>query len=92
MALSALGGGGLAKCFDWLSSRGQSKAYTMGAVDHAVQTAMQLVTERLEVVERQHNECQEHLQEVRETLTSAREEISRLMKGRVANWGEKAPD
>lgn len=89
--VSVLGGGVGVKAFDWLTSRGQSKAYTMGAVDHAVQTAMTLVTDRLEKVEDQHNECQEHLQEVRKELAKSQREIDRLMAGRVASWGEEAP-
>jgi hypothetical protein len=46
----------------------------MGAVDHAVQTAMSSVTgqldrteKRLEVVEKQHDECEANLSAVRAT-------------------------
>lgn len=78
MLVSAIGGGGLAKGFDWLMSRGQAKSNMMGAVDHAVQTAMQLVTDRLERVEAQHAECQENLQEIRDELAEAKSQIARL--------------
>lgn len=91
MIASAVGGGGVTKAFEWIASRGRSKAYTMGAVDHAVQTAMTLVTDRLEKVEAQHEDCQDKLQEVRDDLAAAKAEIDRLMQGRVAKVGEKAP-
>lgn len=96
MIVSALGGGGIAKAFDFIASRGQSKAYTMGAVDHAVQTAMQTVTSQLErtekrlgTMENQHQECQEHLEEVRDKLTTAQREIDRLMLGPIAPWASQ---
>lgn len=78
MIVSAIGGGGLAKAADFLIQRVQGKATMMGAVDHAVQTAMQLVTERLERVEAQHEQCQENLQEIRDELAEAKAEIARL--------------
>lgn len=77
-------GGALTKGFDWLSTRGQSKARLMGAVDHAVQTAMNLVTDRLERVEEQHAECQESLQEVRNELGDTRAKLSELLRERAA--------
>lgn len=91
MALSALGGGGGAKLIDFFARRGRTKAYTMGAVDHAVQTAMTLVTERLEKVEAQHGECEKNLREVRDELAEAKAEINRLMLGPIANYGDRAP-
>lgn len=84
MVLSALAGGGGTKFLDFLTSRSRSKAYTMGAVDHAVQTAMTLVTDRLERVEAQHEECETNLEKVREDLGLAKAEIARLMQGPVA--------
>jgi hypothetical protein len=80
----AISGGAITKGLDWLSTRGQSKARIMGAVDHAVETAMNLVTDRLERVEEQHAECQESLREVRDELAETRAEIARLLVGRVA--------
>jgi exonuclease VII small subunit len=93
LATSAVSGGGASSFFTWLTTRKKStaegKAYTMGAVDHAVQTAMSSVTsqlerteERLEKVEGEHEECRANLLEVKEDLASARQEINRLMNGR----------
>jgi chromosome segregation ATPase len=81
-----------------LGKRNRSQAYTMGAVDHAVQTAMQSVTgqlerteERLERVEGQHQECEANLANVRADLAEAKAEIDKLMSGRIAVPGEPAP-
>ena len=70
----------------------------MGAVDHAVQTAMASVTSqlerterRLELVEGQHARCQTDLGELRDELADRKAEIDRLMAGRVAAIGEEAP-
>ena len=93
-----LGAGGLGaaavKAVDWLSSRTQAKAYTMGAVDHAVETAMRVVTNRLEVVEGQHQACDALLREVTRRLDASERErlaltaqIDRLMSGHVAEYG-----
>lgn len=90
-ASSAAGGGGVSSFFTWLGSRSKTKAYTMGAVDHAVQTAMTLVTDRLAKVEGQHEACEDSLREVRSELAERKAEIDRLMSGRVAAFGEGAP-
>lgn len=84
-------GAAVMKGIDILAARGQSKAYTMGAVDHAVQTAMTLVTDRLEKVEGQHEACEATLQTVRQDLTEAKDEIARLMRGEVPVYEPKAP-
>lgn len=109
VASSAVGGSGVSAFFNWMTGRQKTKAYTMGAVDHAVQTAMSSVTGqldrtelRLEVVEKQHHECEANLREVRRDLeetkrhheqerSTLKAEIARLMGGRIANYGEKAP-
>lgn len=96
--MSALSGGLLKTGLDWISKKGRSKAYTMGAVDHAVQTAMGLVTDRLELVEKQNRECENNLREVKDDLAASKRdreelksEIARLMAGPVAGFAEKAP-
>lgn len=81
-------GVGLTQVFHWWANRGRTKAYTMGAVDHAVQTAMTLVTERLERVEGQHEACEVSLRDVNGRLDEAKREIDRLMAGRIAPAGE----
>lgn len=93
MVASAIGGGGLSQIANWLTARSRTKAYTMGAVDHAVQTAMTLVTDRLEKVEAQHAQCETNLREVRaevDALTRERAEqkaeIDRLMSGPVPGY------
>lgn len=98
MIVSALGGGGLSQFGHWLTTRSRTKAYTMGAVDHAVQTAMTVVTDRLEKVEKQHAECETSLREVNQRLdaserarTSLKDEMDRLMAGPVASYTGK-PD
>lgn len=95
---SAAGGGGASSLFNWLGSRSKNKAYVMGAVDHAVQTAMASVTgqlerteRRLEVVEDQHDVCERNLREVRDELAERKAEIDRYMAGRIAGYAEKAP-
>lgn len=95
---TAAGGGGASSFFSWLGGRAKNKAYTMGAVDHAVQTAMQSVTgqlerteKRLEVVEDQHKACERNLREVRLELDERRSTIDRLMAGRVAGYDEEVP-
>lgn len=102
---SAAGGGGMSAFFNWLGSRSKTKAYTMGAVDHAVQTAMSSVTgqlerteARLEAVEGQHKECEDALRKVREDLdetkrdrTELKAEIDRLMAGPVASYAPNGP-
>lgn len=89
--IAALSGGGITQLGNWLASRTRNKAYTMGAVDHAVQTAMRVVTDRLEVVEGQHKECEANLRDVRSDLDHAKSEITRLMTGPVALPGERPP-
>lgn len=92
--LSFVGAGGVAtKAVDIFAQRTKAKAYTMGAVDHAVQTAMKLVTERLEKVEGQHEACETQLVEVKNRLDNSererrdlREEISSLMRGNVPEY------
>lgn len=66
-----VGGGIITKGFDYLSKRSKREAYTMGAVDHAVQTAMSSVTSqlertegRLEIAEAQHEDCERNLSKV----------------------------
>jgi uncharacterized protein YlxW (UPF0749 family) len=110
IAGSAVSGTGVSAFFNWLTGRQKTKAYTMGAVDHAVQTAMSSVTgqldrteKRLEVVEKQHDECEANLSAVRADLDKTirhhererardKAEIDRLMAAaRVAVFGEEAP-
>lgn len=97
-----LASGGLAavlvKTLDFFAGRQKSKAYTMGAVDHAVQTAMALVTGRLEIVERQHTECEANLREVRSEVDELKREradqkaeIDRLMGGEVPAYAPAIP-
>lgn len=83
-------GAAMMKGFDFVAARGQSKAYTMGAVDHAVSTAMELVTTRLEKVEGQHEQCETTLETVRSDLSEAKDEIARLMRGEVPAYEMKA--
>lgn len=93
MLASAAGGGGLAQLVAWWNGRAKRNAYTMGAVDHAVETAMRVVTDRLETVERQHTACEASLREVRDDVDGLRREradlkaeIDRLMAGPVARY------
>lgn len=74
-----------------LLKRNQMRLYAMGAVDHAVSTAMDLVTVRLEKVEQQHYDCERSLRDLRQELHESKMEIDRMMAGRVAAWGEKPP-
>lgn len=99
------GGGVLTKGLDVLGKRTRSQAYTMGAVDHAVQTAMGITTDRLEktearldFVEAQHEDCERNLREVRGELseiTRDRDElkaaIDRLMSGDIPGYAPRAP-
>jgi chromosome segregation ATPase len=78
------GGSAVTKVIEILSRRRSSQAYTMGAVDHAVQTAMGSVTgqlerteARLEIVEAQHEDCQRNLQSVRTDLDASRQQYDR---------------
>ncbi len=64
-------GGAVSSGLVWLGKHQRSQAYTMGAVDHAVQTAMSSVTgqldrteKRLQAVEDQHEQCERNLVEV----------------------------
>lgn len=75
------GGGGLSGLLTWLGRRQRSQAYTMGAVDHAVQTAMAAVTAALErtearlgLVEAQHGDCQTKLALVHQRLDASERE------------------
>lgn len=94
MIASALGGGGMLKFADWLNSRQKTRAYTMGAVDHAVETALKAVTDRLQVVEAQHAHCDAELREVKDRLDGSERDrrelklhIDRLMSGEVPGYG-----
>lgn len=105
LVATALGSTGLTAAFNWWANRKKRDAYTMGAVDHAVETAMSSVTgqlqrtdERLQAVEKQHAECEANLAKVNLRLDAAdREkadlaaEIERLMDGPVAVVGQPAP-
>lgn len=85
--LSGGGGAALTKGLEVWGRRGRNQSYTMGAVDHAVQTAMTLVTVRLERVEGQHEECERNLAEVRDDLAGAKAEIARLLSaGQTASY------
>lgn len=77
----AAGGGGATHLFSWLAQRQRSQAYTMGAVDHAVQTAMATVTAaldrteaRLGLVEAQHSDCQKKLALLHQRLDASERE------------------
>ena len=90
--------GAAVKALEIISNRGKSKAYTMGAVDHAVQTAMSTVTdqldrteERLKVVEGQHHACEVSLREVNARLDEAKREIGRLMSEPAAHYPGERP-
>ena len=99
------GGGAITKALDYLGQKGRSQAYTMGAVDHAVQTAMSSVTSqlertegRLEIVEAQHEDCERNLREVRADLDASKREraelkaeIDRLMTGPGAGHSTISP-
>lgn len=91
-----LSGSLLTQVAAWWTSRNKRDAYTMGAVDHAVQTAMKLVTDRLEKVEKQHIQCENDLADVRIWLNVSereraelRAEIDRLMGGKVAPYSAR---
>jgi septal ring factor EnvC (AmiA/AmiB activator) len=88
--VTALGGGGIVRLLDMLIKRSQIRAYTMGAVDKAVETALSSVThqltrtdERLKAVEEQHHDCERNLEEVRTQLHDSRAKIEKLMNGAV---------
>jgi len=77
------GGSAITSAFGWLNKHQRSQAYTMGAVDHAVQTAMASVTgqlerteTRLQAVEDQHAECERNLALVRLDLESSKRDAT----------------
>ena len=86
--------------FQYLGKRSQGKAYTMGAVDHAVQTAMESVTGQLERTEKrlgtmedQHAECERNLGDMNRRLddsererSALKSEIDRLLSGPIAGY------
>lgn len=91
-------GGAATALFNWLRSRQRTTAYTMGAVDHAVTTAMASVTEevgrlnkKIELVETKHERCEAELEDGRRERETLRREIADLMSGRVAQPLERAP-
>lgn len=104
----AFGGGvgaALTKGLEVIATRGRSKAYVMGAVDHAVETAMSSVTgqlerteDRLVRIEAQHEDCERNLQGVRNDLADEQRQraelqdnIDRLLQGPVALVGQQPP-
>lgn len=102
----ALGGGGILKAADWLNNRAKTKAYTMGAIDHAVETAMGSVTGQLERtdarlmnIEAEHRQCRDDLAAVQSRLDASerdraelRAKIDELMAEEIARYpGQGAP-
>lgn len=96
-------GGGIAKLGDVLASRQKAKAYTMGAVDHAVETAMKSVSAqldrtdgRLAKMEAAEAACRIELAGVKERLDGSEREraalrgqVDQLMAAPVATYPEQ---
>jgi hypothetical protein len=86
-----VGGGALTKVLDMILSRGQMRAYAMGAVDKAVETALASVTKQLEttdyrlrVAEEHRAICERELDDVKDRQIHLQREIDRMMAGPVA--------
>lgn len=96
--LGAGAGAAITAGFSWLRSRSRTAAYTMGAVDHAVQTAMASVTSEVDRLNTQvtnmhaqHERCEAELEDGRIERVQLRRQIDGLMAGRVARPGEAPP-
>jgi septal ring factor EnvC (AmiA/AmiB activator) len=103
--IAAAGAACATQFFNWLSSRDKSRAYAQGAVDRAMEKALKGVSDqldrsdvRMKVMEDQHGRCEAHLAEVRARLDTSererrelRDEIEKLMSGRIADTGESDP-
>lgn len=85
----AVGGGGITQLAAFLNERAKGRAYTMGAVDHAVETALSSVTQEVERLNKQvvelreqarveHEDCQLQLKGIRSEAQSAKAEAERL--------------
>lgn len=90
---SALGGGGLAQVLNFMTKRQQARTYAMGAVDHAVETALKGVTaelgrvyERLETIETNHEQCETDLAESKRAADRLQRQIDALMDGKPADY------
>lgn len=98
LGASALGGGGLSSLLTFLNQRSRARSYAMGAVDHAIETALKSVTgevdrlnTKIEQVEAKHEVCEHELQASRDERAELRAQIAVLMAGPVAPFGAKPP-
>lgn len=94
----AVAGAALTAMFGWLRSRQRTTAYTMGAVDHAVTTAMASVTDevgrlnkKIEAVEGKHERCEAELEDGRRERGALRRQIEELMLRPVARPFDQPP-
>lgn len=75
-----LGGGGIGAVLKWIDDRSKTRAYTLGVVDKAVDTAMRSVTREVERLNTEidkmrvkHARCETELAEVKQELRSFKE-------------------
>jgi hypothetical protein len=95
---TAVGGGGVTAFFNWLGTRDKAQAYAKGLVDRAMENALAGISdqlkradERLALVEKHRDECDEELERGRLERAGLQAQIARLMAGPVANYGDRAP-
>lgn len=81
--------------FTWLSRRGRDQAYARGLVDKALEGALSGVSaqltradERLTAMEKHRDECESELEEGRRLHADLRKQVTELMSGPVATYGE----
>jgi peptidoglycan hydrolase CwlO-like protein len=93
LATAAVSGGGIGWFTTFLQEKQKSRAYMMGAVDQAVQVALQSVTAEvarlngdLDKLRGQHKECREENDKLRDEMDELRENIDKLMSGKVPGY------
>lgn len=88
VATAAISGGGIGWITTFIQDKSKSRAYTMGAVDQAVKTALESVTAEVNRLNHELDELREAHKQCQVDLSSMRKEIDKLMSGPIPGYFE----
>lgn len=80
LGVAALSGGGIGWLTNFLQDKTKSRAYTMGAVDAAVQTAMKAQNETIDRLQEEINRLQKEVDSLREAHANCGERLEEMQK------------
>src|SRR5690349_16400792 len=93
LASAVVSGGGVGWLTTFLQEKTKSRAYTMGAVDQAVRVALDSVVAEVDRLNKeqdklrgQHQECLDKNTKLEHELAELRDNIDKLMSGKVPGY------